>query len=290
LQKLTQKPVVTLAPFLLTWRARQTSVRMDGHSPELNHRAWWKARENRFDLHERRSRVRSLLARKRVRLDIYLSCLIGGSIALAVFALCGLGFHHFGTHHVQGGSAPHLSGGHVGCNHAVHSTTTDHGADAHHAVSHRSEASSVFWWLAWFSPIYLCGTIIGFGLTGTLLGALLRGWPRFVLALGGAYILRRLCIKPVITAIANWASLPAKTLDDAVLESGTAATNFDGQGFGMVRLRLDGQVVQLLGQLAPEDQTGPRVVSGEPLFIRSVDSVRQRCVVCRTTAAASQPH
>jgi hypothetical protein len=93
-----------------------------------------------------------------------------------------------------------------------------------------------------------------------------------------------------MTGIMNWASRPAKTLDDAVLETGTAATNFDTHGFGMVRLNLDGQVVQLLGQLAPEDQAGPRVTPGDPLFIRSVDSVRQRCVVGRTIATVSRPH
>jgi hypothetical protein len=173
--------------------------------------------------------------------------------------------------------------------HAAQAATNAHGSHAHHSGPQHSEANSLLWWLAWFSPIYLCGAIIGFGLTGTLLGALLRGWLRLALALGGAFLLRQFCIRPLIVAVMNWASLPAKTLDDAVLETGTAVTNFDRQGFGMVRLRLDGQVVQLLGQLAPEDQAGPRVVSGESLFIRSVDSGRQRCVVCRTTAAVSRP-
>jgi hypothetical protein len=172
---------------------------------------------------------------------------------------------------------------------AAHPATTAHGSHAHHSAPQHSEANSLLSWLVWLSPIYLCGTIIGFGLTGTLLGALLGGWPRFALALGGAFLLRHFCIRPLMTAVTNWASLPAKTLDDAVLETGTAVTNFDRQGFGMVRLRLDGQVIQLLGQLAPEDQAGPRVVSGESLFIRSVDSGRQRCVVCRTTAAVSRP-
>jgi hypothetical protein len=208
---------------------------------------------------------------------------------LAVFALCGVGFHHLGTHHVHGSSAPHLSGGQLHGGHTVHAATAGSGSHVHQTAGHHTEANSILWWLAWFSPIYLCGTIIGFGLTGTLVSALLRGWPRFALALGGAFLLRQFCIKPLIAAVTNWASLPAKTLDDAVLETGTAATNFDHQGFGMVRLRLDGQVVQLLGQLAPEDQAGPRVVSGEPLFIRSVDPGRQRCVVCRTSAAVSRP-
>ena len=68
-----------------------------------------------------------------------------------------------------------------------------------------------------------------------------------------------------------------------MLADGTAVTDFDSHGFGLVRLNLDGQVVQLLGQLAPEERSGDRVRSGETLFVRSVDPAKQRCVVCRTT-------
>ena len=70
-----------------------------------------------------------------------------------------------------------------------------------------------------------------------------------------------------------------------MLENGTAVTDFDSKGYGLVRLNLDGQVVQLLGQLAPEEQLGARVRSGETLFVRSVDPGKQRCVVCRSSAS-----
>jgi hypothetical protein len=70
-----------------------------------------------------------------------------------------------------------------------------------------------------------------------------------------------------------------------MLEDGTAVTDFDSKGYGLVRLNLDGQVVQLLGQLAPEEQSGARIRSGETLFVRSVDPARQRCVVCRTNGS-----
>ena len=36
--------------------------------------------------------------------------------------------------------------------------------------------------------------------------------------------------------------MPAKTLTDALLENGTAVTDFDAKGYGLVRLNLDGQV------------------------------------------------
>ena len=139
--------------------------------------------------------------------------------------------------------------------------------------------------LTWLSPAYLAGTIIGFGATGTLLAPILHGWLQLGAALLGAYIICFFCIRPLLTGIQKWASLPAKTLKDALLENGTAVTDFDAKGYGLVRLNLDGQVVQLLGQLTPEEQSGARVRSGETLFVRSVDPGKQRCVVCRSSGS-----
>jgi hypothetical protein len=86
-----------------------------------------------------------------------------------------------------------------------------------------------------------------------------------------------------------WASRPAKTLGDAVLETGIAGTNFDAHGYGMVRFYLDGKIIQLLGQLVPDESTELRVNAGDRLFICSVDSVRQRCMVSRTAAFSLDP-
>jgi len=139
--------------------------------------------------------------------------------------------------------------------------------------------------LTWLSPAYLAGAIIGFGATGTLLAPILHGWLQLGAALIGAYIICFFCIRPLLTGVQKWASLPAKTLTDALLENGTAVTDFDAKGYGLVRLNLDGQVVQLLGQLVPEEQSGARVRSGETLFVRSVDTRKQRCVVCRSSGS-----
>jgi hypothetical protein len=147
----------------------------------------------------------------------------------------------------------------------------------------RSTGSVLYGLLAWLSPIYLCSAVLGFGATGTLLSPFLKGRFQFGVALIGAYMICNFCIRPLLIGVQKWASLPAKTLNDAMLENGTAATDFDSHGFGLVRLKLDGQVVQLLGQLAPEEHSNHRVRSGETLFVRSVDAAKQRCVVCRTT-------
>jgi hypothetical protein len=55
------------------------------------------------------------LAKKReFGLDIYLSCLLGGLVALMAFVLCGAGFHHPGVHHGEAslGHNGHVSGHH----------------------------------------------------------------------------------------------------------------------------------------------------------------------------------
>jgi hypothetical protein len=214
-------------------------------------------------------------------LDIYLSCLIGGALALAILALCGLGFHHLGLRPGVGHSGHAVRGGHIRAStHQIgrHSS----GQKAAAGQSGRDLVSGL---LTWLSPAYICGAIIGFGATGTLLSPILQGWLQFGLALVGAYIICFFCIRPLLTGIERWASLPAKTLSDAVLENGTAVTDFDAKGYGLVRLNLDGQVVQLLGQLAPDERIDPRVRSGQTLFVRSVETARQRCVVCRTNAS-----
>ena len=219
-------------------------------------------------------------------MDIYLSCLIGGLIALVAFVLCGAGFHHPGVHHGHQGLGE-ASLGH-NAHFSGHHDVTDH-SNAHAAANGRSSSFSIFTWLGWFSPLYLCGTVIGFGVTGTLVGRLFQGWLCFAISLLGAYFTRIICVRPLISGILMWASRPAKTLGDAVLETGIAGTNFDAHGYGMVRFYLDGQIIQLLGQLVPEESTELRVNAGERLFIRSVDSVRQRCMVSRTAAFSLDP-
>jgi hypothetical protein len=180
-----------------------------------------------------------------------------------------------------GAHASHAPGGHVRT--AAHQT--GHQSPGQNGTANRFAGDLVSGLLTWLSPAYFCGAIIGFGATGTLVSPILQGWLQLTAALLGAYIICFFCIRPLLTGLQKWASLPAKTLTDAMLENGTAVTDFDSKGYGLVRLKLDGQIVQLLGQLAPEEQSGARVRTGETLFVRSVDPVKQRCVVCRTNGS-----
>jgi hypothetical protein len=207
--------------------------------------------------------------------------LIGGAVALAILALCGLGFHHIGIR--PGHSHPVYTPAHG--NSCASTQQSGHHASGGGTAANRSPGAVLYGLLAWLSPVYLCGAVLGFGAIGTLVSPFLQGWLQLGAALAGAYVLCSFCIRPLLTGLQKWASLPAKTLSDAMLENGTAVTDFDSQGYGLVRLNLDGQVVQLLGQLAPEEREGDRVRSGETLFVRSVDPAKQRCIVCRTTGS-----
>ena len=213
-------------------------------------------------------------------MDIYLSCLIGGGVALVVLAFCGIGFHHIGIRPGVGHTL-RAPGGHV----RVPAHQTGHSSSGRNTPANQAVSNLISGLLTWLSPAYLAGAIIGFGATGTLLAPILHGWLQLGTALIGAYIVCVFCIRPLLTGVQKWASLPAKTLTDAMLENGTAVTDFDSKGYGLVRLNLDGQVVQLLGQLAPDEQSGVRIRSGETLFVRSVDPAKQRCVVCRTNGS-----
>jgi hypothetical protein len=213
-------------------------------------------------------------------LDIYLSCLIGGGVALVVLAFCGIGFHHIGIRPGVGHTA-HAPGGHI----RAPAHQTGHHSPGRTTPANQGVNNLISGLLTWLSPAYLAAAIIGFGATGTLLAPILHSWLQLGAALIGAYIICFFCIRPLLTSVQKWASLPAKTLKDAMLENGTAVTDFDANGYGLVRLNLDGQVVQLLGRLPPEEQSGARVRSGETLFVRSVDPAKQRCVVCRTNGS-----
>ena len=213
-------------------------------------------------------------------MDIYLSCLIGGGVALVVLAFCGIGFHHIGIRPGAGHNSP-APGGHI----RAPAHQSSHPSFGRNTPANQAVSNLISGLLTWLSPAYLAGAIIGFGATGTLLARILHGWLQLGASLIGAYIICFLCIRPLLTGVQKWASLPAKTLTDALLENGTAVTDFDSKGYGLVRLNLDGQVVQLLGQLALEEQSGARVRSGETLFVRSVDPGKQRCVVCRTSGS-----
>src|SRR5260370_9279969 len=173
---------------------------------------------------------------------------MGGGVALAILALCGIGFTPAGVHYGHGQASTAAAHTHVA--HSVRGPV--HQGHSQNAAAERSDGGSIFRLLGWLSPVYICGAIVGFGATGTLVSSILQGWPQLGATLAGAYILCFFCIRPMLTGIQKWASLPAQILSDSILENGTAATDFDAKGYGLVRLNLEAQVVQFLCRLDPE--------------------------------------
>ena len=142
-------------------------------------------------------------------------------------------------------------------------------------------------WLLFLSPRVWFSLLVGFGATGLLLQRYASGAGRVGLALAGGLVFETLLVRPLWSLAARFASDPALTLETGVMDDAEAVTGFNPQGEGLVRLELDGQVVQLLGVLAPGDRAaGVRVSAGDRLLVEAVDPARQRCTVSRRLSPA----
>jgi len=103
-------------------------------------------------------------------------------------------------------------------------------------------------------------------------------------ALAGGVLFERYVVTPIWNGLLHFASEPAQTLERAVFEVAQAVTDFDAQGQGLIALELDGQLVQVLGILRPEELSiGVRVRRGGRVRIEEVDAVRNRCLVSSLT-------
>jgi len=192
-----------------------------------------------------------------------------GATGLVVMALGGLG-HHAGhssvAHHLPGHASP--PGGHG------HHDLSLHG----HSHGHGHLFGGKFW--ALLSPRVVFSFLVGAGASGLLLGRWLSEPLVAVGALAGGVLFERYVVTPIWNGLLRFASAPARTLEQAVFEVARAATDFDAQGQGLITIELDGQLVQVLGILRPEQRaSGIRVRQGGRVRIDAVDAVRNRCRV-----------
>jgi hypothetical protein len=207
----------------------------------------------------------------------------------------GLGGHGAGhAGHLGGGHAGHAGHvGHAGPAHAGHGhaghghdTHAGHGHAAHGHGDHDFARAAGNWFLSFLSPRVLFSVLVGLGASGLLLDPLL---PRVLLpfaALAGGIGFEVLAVRPVWNFFFRFASEPALTLESAVTDVATAVTGFNPDGEGLIRIELDGQVVQLLARLGPAERAmGIRVHAGDSLVVEEVDPVRNRCVVSLPAAA-----
>jgi hypothetical protein len=193
---------------------------------------------------------------------------------------------HGGHAHVGHGAhaGPAHAGGHAG--HGAQGQAHGH-AHGHHEASAARAAGS--WFLSFLSPRVLFSILIGVGASGMLLGGLLPEPLLAGAAVAGGFAFELMAVRPVWNFFFRFGSQPALTLESAVTDVATAVTGFNPEGEGLIKIELDGQIVQLLGRLAPMDlASGTRVHAGDTLVVDEVDPVRNRCVVSLPVAAAGQ--
>jgi hypothetical protein len=213
-------------------------------------------------------------------MDYYLMSLLLGGAGLGAMALSGLGRHgHGGAHHGHGHSHGHAH---------VHGHTHGHGHAHGHAPGHAPGAHAPgaghgihahhLWALA--SPRVLFSVLLGVGTAGLALRPFAGGWALLAAAVAGGVVFERLVVTPLWNFMFRFASEPAATLEHSIAGEATAVTTFDGNGQGIVAVELDGQVMQVLGTLQPNDRAlGVRVRAGERVRIEDVDTRRNRCTV-----------
>jgi hypothetical protein len=196
----------------------------------------------------------------------------------------GIGGHAAGAHgHVGAGAHGHAGGGHAGTGHAH----GHHGDHAHHHGEHGGDRAIGGWFLSFLSPRVLFSVLVGLGAAGLLLGGFLPGALLLPAAVAGGFAFELLAVRPVWNFFFRFGSEPALTLESAVTDVATAVTGFNPQGEGVVKIELDGQIVQVLARLTPADRdSGTRVHAGDTLLVEDVDPVRNCCTVSLPVAAA----
>ena len=233
-------------------------------------------------------------------MSFYLFSLILGALGLLAMAASGLSHGHgHGGHDVSHGGghghAGHDLGGHHGGHHAGHAVAGQHGgheaAAGHHGHGgnqgqHDTGQSGHAWAWQILSPRVLFSVLVGLGATGLAGEPYLGGVPLLLLALAGGIAFELVAVRPIWNFFFRFASTPALTLESALYDTGTAVTRFDESGSGLIALEVDGQVLQVLATLRPDDK-GLRVRAGDRLMVEEVDGARNRCVVSR--AAPDHP-
>ena len=209
----------------------------------------------------------------------YVFSLALGLTGLVVMAFLGFGHHggdHAGGAHVHHGGDSHA--GHVG--HGGH-----HGGDGHGHHGETSHGGGFTQLMALLSPRLLFSVAVGIGISGLIARSLTPEPLTALIALAGGVLFEKILVGPVWKLLFRFESRPARTIESAVMEDAQAVMDFDATGQGLVSIELDGQIVQLLGTLIPEERHR-RIRRGDLLRVEDVDAGRNRCTV---SYAGSRP-
>jgi hypothetical protein len=194
---------------------------------------------------------------------------------------------HALTHGPGHAGHAHAGPGHAGAAHGGHAHGHGHHGDQGHHGEHGGDRAIGGWFLSFLSPRVLFSIMVGVGAAGLLLGGILGGPLLAAAAVAGGFAFELLAVRPVWNFFFRFGSEPALTLESAVTDVATAVTGFNPQGEGLVKIELNGEVVQVLARLSPADRaTGVRVHTGDTLVVEEVDAVRNCCTVSLPVASA----
>src|SRR4051812_9166927 len=205
-------------------------------------------------------------------MNLYALSLAIGAVGFFAMALTGLGRH--GHAHASGPAHGH------GPAHAHGHGHSHEGAKHTHQLHGSARATAVSWLWSLTSPRVLFSLLIGFGTTGLVLRNALSRPLTLAAAVAGGLLFEQLFVGPMWNFLMRFASAPALTIESVLQDEVRAVTGFDADGHGLITAEVDGQVVQMLATLRPEDRvTGVRVRAGDRLRVEEVDDRRNRCVV-----------
>jgi hypothetical protein len=213
-------------------------------------------------------------------MDLYAVALATGAVGLGLMAVGGVSHGtHFGHARVGHGGQVHIghsSAGHSGISGARIPASGARGARV-------SGAGGGWKWTSLLSPRLLFSFLVGFG-AGGILASALNEPLRLVAAVAAGIAFEALLVGPLWRFLFRFESREASTLETAIEDEARAVTGFDANGNGLVALELDGQLVQLLATLAPDERArGVRIRSGDVVRISEVDAERGRCTVTQPT-------
>lgn len=203
--------------------------------------------------------------------------------------MAGLSFLHSGhdSHTGNHGSTGEAIGGIKAVQHA-HSHGHGH-ARVHHSGGHKggSAKSAKFkpWWA--FSPFDILAYCTGAGAVGEILRQSgVNPTITILAAVAGALFFNFALAKPVLNLLLRFESRQSEGLEGQIAKPAEAVTKFDTHGRGLIKMALDGQIVQCLGVLdAEEFDRGVTVAKGDTLLVVDVDAAKNTCRVTRELAS-----
>lgn len=197
--------------------------------------------------------------------------------------MAGLSFLHSGhdSHTGNHGSTGEAIGSLKAIQHGHARAGHHHG---HAKAGHVKSAKSFKPWWA-FSPFDIFAYCTGAGAVGEIIRTHISPGVTIFAAVMGALFFNFGLAKPILNTLLRFESRQSEGLEGSVAQEVEAITKFDGNGRGLVRLCLDGQIVQVLGILDPEEiKRGVTVAKGDPLLVLDVDAARNTCRVTRELA------